>query len=141
MNFYEILGVPVGAAHEDIKAAYRRLAKEWHPDRHADSAKATQRMQAINQAYNTLKDPQKRSQYDFEQHLGFFAKASQAKPSPGAQTPPRGPSAARTSASSRATFRQSQKKSPRHDLTLVSLVGFVMGVVVCGCLLVYWRKR
>jgi len=63
-DYYELLGVPRGAEDAVIKAAYRRLAKEHHPDRHNGCADKEAQFKAINEAYDILKDPQKRAAYD-----------------------------------------------------------------------------
>ena len=63
-DYYELLGVPRGADDAAIKAAYRRLAKECHPDRHNGCVNQEARFKAINEAYDVLKDPQKRAAYD-----------------------------------------------------------------------------
>ena len=63
-DYYELLGVPRGADDADIKAAYRRLAKEHHPDRHNSCTATEAHFKAINEAYDVLKDPQKRAAYD-----------------------------------------------------------------------------
>lgn len=63
-DLYEILGVDRRATQEDIKQAYRRLARETHPDVRRDDAGATERFKEINEAYAVLSDPAKRSQYD-----------------------------------------------------------------------------
>jgi molecular chaperone DnaJ len=63
-DYYELLGVQRGADDAAIKAAYRRLAKEHHPDRHNGCANQEARFKAINEAYDVLKDPQKRAAYD-----------------------------------------------------------------------------
>lgn len=52
---YEVLGVPRGASDEDIKAAYRRLAKQYHPDRNPDDPTAAEKMNEINAAYDAIK--------------------------------------------------------------------------------------
>ena len=63
-DYYELLGVPRGADDATIKAAYRRLAKECHPDRHNGCANQEAKFKAISEAYECLKDPQKRAAYD-----------------------------------------------------------------------------
>jgi molecular chaperone DnaJ len=63
-DYYEMLGVPRGADEGAIKAAYRRLAKECHPDRHGGCRDQEARFKAISEAYDVLKDPQKRAAYD-----------------------------------------------------------------------------
>src|SRR3989337_3475049 len=63
-DYYELLGVPRGADEAAIKAAYRRLAKECHPDRFNGCSDKESRFKAINEAYDILKDPQKRAAYD-----------------------------------------------------------------------------
>jgi len=63
-DYYELLGVTRGADDAAIKAAYRRLAKECHPDRHGGCANQEARFKAISEAYECLKDPQKRAAYD-----------------------------------------------------------------------------
>jgi len=63
-DYYQLLGVPRTAPPEAIKAAYRKLAKEHHPDRHNGCSDQEARFKAINEAYDCLKDPQKRAAYD-----------------------------------------------------------------------------
>jgi molecular chaperone DnaJ len=63
-DLYEILGVDRRATQEEIKQAYRRLAREQHPDVRRDDPHATERFKEINEAYAVLSDPVKRSQYD-----------------------------------------------------------------------------
>ena len=63
-DYYQLLGIPRGADDATIKAAYRRLAKEHHPDRHNGCTEREARFKAINEAYDVLKDPQKRAAYD-----------------------------------------------------------------------------
>jgi DnaJ-class molecular chaperone len=66
MDYYSTLGVPENASQDEIKQAYKKLAMKHHPDRGGD----TQLFQSISQAYDTLGDPDKRSQYDAERQ-GF----------------------------------------------------------------------
>ncbi len=63
-DYYNLLGVPRGADDAAIKAAYRRLAKECHPDRHGGCTNQEARFKAISEAYECLKDPHKRAAYD-----------------------------------------------------------------------------
>ncbi len=63
-DFYEVLGVSRSANAEDIKRAYRTLARTHHPDVSENKAEAEHRFKEINEAYEVLSDPQKRAQYD-----------------------------------------------------------------------------
>lgn len=65
-NYYEILGVDRKASEADIKSAYRKLAKMYHPDLHPNDANAAAKFKEINEAYEVLSDQQKRSAYDYE---------------------------------------------------------------------------
>ncbi|QTD57398.1 DnaJ C-terminal domain-containing protein [Parasphingorhabdus cellanae] len=61
---YQALGVAKGASEKDIKSAYRKLAKELHPDRNKDNPKATERFSDVTKAYDLLLDKDKRAQFD-----------------------------------------------------------------------------
>jgi DnaJ-class molecular chaperone len=63
-DLYSTLGVARGANEQDIKKAYRKLAKELHPDRNKDNPKASERFSKVTQAYDILADKDKRAQYD-----------------------------------------------------------------------------
>jgi len=70
-DYYEILGVQRNATESDLKSAYRRLAKEHHPDRNAGDKDAEKKFKEISEAYEALKDPQKRAAYDQFGHAAF----------------------------------------------------------------------
>ena len=63
-NYYEILGIDQTADSTQIKAAYKRLAKEYHPDRNPGSKEAEEVFKMVNEAYHTLSDPLKKTRYD-----------------------------------------------------------------------------
>jgi DnaJ-class molecular chaperone len=64
MNPYEVLGVARDASMDEIKQAYRQLAKELHPDRHPDDEAAAERFKDVNAAYDVLSDPDKRVRHE-----------------------------------------------------------------------------
>ena len=70
-DYYEVLGVARGASEAEMKAAYRKLAKEHHPDRHKGCTEREAQFKAINEAYDCLKDDQKRAAYDRFGHAAF----------------------------------------------------------------------
>jgi len=70
-DYYEVLGVARACSGEDVKAAYRKLAKECHPDRNPDDDTAEHRIKEINEAYDVLKDADKRAAYDRYGHAAF----------------------------------------------------------------------
>ena len=63
-TYYEILGVPRTATADEIKRAYRRLAKKWHPDRNQGNPEAEEHFKKVSEAYDVLRDKDKRAKYD-----------------------------------------------------------------------------
>lgn len=69
-DFYEVLGIKKGASDEEIKKAYRQMAKKYHPDLNKGDANAEQMFKDVNEAYSVLSDPQKKARYDQYGHAG-----------------------------------------------------------------------
>src|SRR5687768_12350035 len=80
-DYYEILGVEAGAGEAEIKTAYRRLARKYHPDV-SKEAGAEEKFKAVNEAYEALRDPQKRAAYDQLRTRGYRP-GDEVQPPPG----------------------------------------------------------
>ncbi|MGE8940525.1 molecular chaperone DnaJ [Leptospira interrogans] len=70
-DYYEVLGVSRSASEQDLKSAFRRLAKEHHPDRNSGDKDSERKFREAAEAYEALKDPQKRAAYDQFGHAAF----------------------------------------------------------------------
>ncbi|WP_010247851.1 molecular chaperone DnaJ [Acetivibrio cellulolyticus] len=70
-DYYEVLGVDKSASDADIKKAYRKMAKQYHPDMNPGNKEAEAKFKEANEAYEVLSDSQKRAQYDQFGHAGF----------------------------------------------------------------------
>src|SRR5574337_1483615 len=74
-DYYEVLGIRSGASDKEIKQAYRRLARKYHPDVNPNNKAAEAKFKEITEAYEVLSDPAKRGQYDQFGHQVFGAGA------------------------------------------------------------------
>ncbi len=79
-DFYQVLGVPRGASEAEIKKAYRRLAKQYHPDVNKGDKNAEERFKEVSEAYNVLSDPEQRKKYDL---FGAAGMGGAGGPGPG----------------------------------------------------------
>src|SRR5438477_11469354 len=89
-DYYQLLGVAETASTDEIKKAFRRLAKQYHPDRNPNNPQASERFKEINEAHDVLSDPEKRKKYDTLRRYGAFAGAGSAGPRGRRETTGRG---------------------------------------------------
>ncbi|MBI3280561.1 MAG: molecular chaperone DnaJ [Acidobacteria bacterium] len=82
-DYYEVLGVPRTAGDQEIRKAYRRLARKYHPDLNPGDQAAEERFKSVQHAYDVLSEPKKRQMYD---QLGFYSETGMPGAGPGAGT-------------------------------------------------------
>src|SRR5215204_1348733 len=84
IDYYKILGVHKNASTDDIRKAYRKLARKHHPDLNPNDKESHKKFQQVNEANEVLSDPEKRKKYDQYgkdwQHAGHFEKQRQSRP-------------------------------------------------------------
>jgi molecular chaperone DnaJ len=71
-DYYSTLGVSKDASQKEIKKAFRKLARDLHPDNNPNDAVAEARFKEVNEAYDTLSDPEERKEYDHVREMGYF---------------------------------------------------------------------
>ena len=69
-DYYEVLGIAKGASDDEIKKAYRKMAKKYHPDLHPGDKEAETSFKEVNEAYEVLSDKDKKARYDQFGHAG-----------------------------------------------------------------------
>lgn len=77
-DFYEVLGIKKGASQSEIKKAYRKMAKKYHPDTNAGDEAAAEKFKEVSEAYSVLNDPEKKKLYDQFGHAAFDGTDSRA---------------------------------------------------------------
>ena len=84
IDYYQVLGVDKKASDKDIKNAYRKLARKYHPDLNPNDTEANKKFQQLNEANEVLSDPEKRKKFDTHgkdwQNAAQFEKARQSQP-------------------------------------------------------------
>ena len=123
---YSVLGVHAGASQESIREAYRRQAREFHPDRTRGSAAGGEKMPAINEAYRVLSDPARRAVYDASLRSG---PSTQSGTTPSSSPSPQEEPGDEAMREWRYQHPEGPARIPWRTLTFFSLIA-IIGIVV-----------
>jgi curved DNA-binding protein CbpA len=121
-NYYEILGVNKNASEEEIKVAFKSLAKKYHPDKHAGNPVYEEHFKKINSAYQVLSDPKKRERYNLK--IFYQTQKKYNKPAPSRQNPK--PPMPPTNNSKPVDFTK-QQKIKYSTISGIGLILFITG--------------
>ena len=141
LNYYELLGVSSAASPDDIRKAYKKCALIYHPDKNAGDVQAEEKFKQINEAYQVLSDPEKRSRYDFILEYGHMAYSAfeQAHQEPKRQRPPIYPRYARFKSYDGTEFgRKGEYQIDRKYFRDLFLSLGLFAVLSCFFLGFYW---
>lgn len=119
-DYYKVLGVPKDATEAEIKKAYRKLAREFHPDANKGDAKAEERFKEISEANDVLGDPKRRKEYDEARSLFGNGGGFRAAPAPAVAA---GPSTSTWATSSEAAPRAAEGRRAARAAPAASAAG------------------
>jgi curved DNA-binding protein CbpA len=122
-NYYQILGVSRNASEDEIKSAYKSLAKKYHPDRNAGNKIFEEHFKKINAAYQTLSDIEKRRKYDYK--LSYISESVQQKRRAKTKTNTSSPAPNNTSKRERSTNLTDKKIRKYTFITVSALILFI----------------
>jgi curved DNA-binding protein CbpA len=132
-TYYSILGLPTNASIDDIKKAFKSLAKAYHPDKNPDSSYHDERFKLINEAYQVLSDPVKKSKYDAYILYGTNTSNTQPRPTPNYQQ------SAYKRPKSNYKVVEEEKKLKRKYYIYTAL--FAVGITVFGTFFYYFMNK
>ncbi len=131
MDYYVILGVPSSATQQEIKAAYKKAALKYHPDRNPNSPWAEERFKQVNTAYQILSDPYKRQSYDALRSYQYIRKSQQQTTRPYQRPPyPRPPASYGNGRVYRKVSREENKRATIIAFSIVFVIGFITTTIM-----------